>query len=402
MKILYLDIKDFFANDDMLDALECFHEDNGGKLEIVRFPYEYHESKVRNDEEFEKVFLEALRNHVPDFVFSFNFLPVVSKVCNIEGVKYVSWIYDNPEVFLYSYQVKNPCNVVLMFDSKEYEKFVRGGIKTVHYLPLAASTRRLDRIVPTKEEEEKYGGEVSFVGSLYTERKQYYEEISPKLKPYNLGYIDGLIQSQLQVDGINFIEECLTPEVTADIQKASNLYPYPDGAETLEYLFANFILDRQVTIKERKEILTMIGEKHPLKLYTYDQNKSFSPKGILNMGPANYFTEMPIIFKTSKINLNITLRSIQHGIPLRAYDILGCGGFLMSNYQSDMVFSFNPGEDFVYYESREDLMDKIDYFLKNDAERREIAENAHRKVQNEHTFDVRIKEIIDIVKGANL
>ena len=34
---------------------------------------------------------------MPDFVFSFNFLPVVSKVCSKEAVTYVSWIYDNPE-----------------------------------------------------------------------------------------------------------------------------------------------------------------------------------------------------------------------------------------------------------------------------------------------------------------
>ena len=119
------------------------------------------------------------------------------------------------------------------------------------------------------------------------------------------------------------------------------------------------------------------------------------------MGPTDYFREMPLVFKLSRINLNITLRSIQHAIPLRVYDILGSGGFLMSNFQHDLAYHFVPGEDFVYYESRKDLLDKIDYYLSNDSERADIARNAHKKIQEQHTFDVRVNEIIDIVKERN-
>jgi len=398
MKLLYINITTFFANRDMLDALEQYRDEAGKPLEIIKYDYQYVEDKVRSDKAFEDDFLKALRQHTPDFVFSFNFLPVVSKVCNIEAVTYVSWIYDNPEIFLYNYNVANPCNIVLMFDSKQFETFYKGGIKTVRYLPLAASTRRLDQIRATEAEKKKFSADISFVGSLYTERKQYYEEIAPKLDPYTRGYLDGLVRSQLQVDGINFVEECLTPEITKKIQDVSQIYPFPDGAETPEYLYANYIINRQVTIIERKEILTMIGAHHPMKLYTYNKNSTFSPKGVTNMGPASYFTEMPVVFKESKINLNITLRSIQHAIPLRVYDILGCGGFLISNYQPDLLRHFVPGKDFVYYESRKDLLDKIDYYLRNEDERKAVAKSAHDKIQEYHTFDVRVREIIELVK----
>ena len=402
MKVLHLNIKTFFANMDMLEAFEQYRDSNGCPLEIIKYDYKYDPDKARNDPDFEERFFNDLRKYRPDFVFSFNFLPVISKVCNKEGIIYVSWIYDNPEIFLYNYNMKNPCNIVLMFDSKQYMEFMEGGIKNVHYLPLAASTKRLDSIIPTGTDKKKYSADISFVGSLYTERKQYYEEIAPKLDPYTLGYIDGIINSQLQVDGVNFVEECLTPDITQKIQKASNIYPYPDSIETIEYLYANYIINRQITIIERKELLTLIGAHHPLKLYTYKQNNSFSPKGVHNMGPANYFTEMPLVFKLSKINLNITLRSIQHAIPLRVFDILGSGGFLLSNFQRDLQYHFVPGEDFVYYESRKDLLDKIDYYLVNENERMDIARNAHRKIKEQHTFNVRVKEIIDLFKVHTL
>lgn len=402
MKIIYLDISNFFANRDMLDALEKYVDSDGNHLDVIKYKYEYDESRVRNDEAFEEDFLKKLRDVVPDFVFSFNFLPVVSKVCNLEGVKYVSWIYDNPEIFLYSFRIINPCNIVLMFDSKQYEVFRNGGIKTVEYLPLAASTRRLDGMIPDKKQIEAFTTDISFVGSLYTERKQYYEEIAPKLSSYTKGYIDGLIRAQIQVDGMNFIEECLTPEITDEIQKVSGINTYPDSAETLEYLFANFIINRQATIIERKELLTLIGEHFPVRLYTYNQNSAFSPPGVFNMGPADYYEEMPYVFKLSRINLNFTLRSIQHAIPLRVYDILGSGGFLLSNYQVDLARHFIPDEDFVYYEDRKDLLNKIDYYLKHEDERIAIAQNAHKKINESHTFDVRVGEIIDIVKGREL
>ena len=402
MKILYLDIPIFFANMDMLDALEHYRDENGNKLEVITFNYNYDEKKARNDEVFEKAFSNAIKDNSPDFVFSFNFLPVVSKVCNKEGVIYVSWIYDNPENLLYSYQVINKCNIVLMFDSKEYEIFRNGRIDTVEYLPLAASTRRLDSMIPTETKRQKFEADISFVGSLYTERKQYYEEIASRISPYSLGYIDGLIRAQLQVDGMNFIEDCLPKTIVEDIQKASNLYPYPDSAETLEWLFANYIINRQATILERKEILAMIGEKFGVKLYTYGQNNAFNPKGVQNMGPADYFDEMPYIFKLSKINLNITLRSIRHAIPLRCFDILGAGGFLLSNYQVDLARHFIPDEDYVYYEDRHDLMNKIEYYLHHDDERIAIAQNAHNKVQKEHTFDVRIGQILEYVNAKVL
>lgn len=400
MKVLYLNITDSFCNKDMLEAFQGYKDSDGNPIEIIKYDYKYDADKVRFDPVFEEKFSSELRTHCPDFVFSFSFLPVISKACNREEIIYVSWIYDNPEVFLYNYNMKNPYNVVLMFDSKQYMEFREGGIKNVRYLPLAASTRRLDAMIPSKEDIKKYSADISFVGSLYTERKQHYEQMLPKLDPYTLGYIDGIIRSQLQVYGVNFVEECLTPEITQKIHEASNFNPFPDSIETLEYMYANYIINRQATIIERKELLTLIGAHHPLKLYTYKQNNSFSPKGVLNMGPARYYSEMPLIFKLSKINLNISLRSIQCAIPLRVYDILGAGGFLLSNYQHDLAYHFVPGEDFVYFENRKDLLDKINYYLSNEKERIEIAENAHRKIQEQHTFDVRVKEIIEIVKDT--
>nr|MCR5527097.1 glycosyltransferase [Lachnospiraceae bacterium] len=141
--------------------------------------------------------------------------------------------------------------------------------------------------------------------------------------------------------------------------------------------------------------LTEIGKKHKVKLFTTE--KDFHPKGVENCGKIDYYQEMPIAFKCAKINLNVTLRSIERGIPLRCIDVMGAGGFLLTNYQEDMLQFFEPGVDFVYYESRQDMLEKIDYYLQHEEERKAIAASGHEKIRNFHTYDARIPEIVDIV-----
>ena len=53
--------------------------------------------------------------------------------------------------------------------------------------------------------------------------------------------------------------------------------------------------------------------------------------------------ELPCVFRYSKLNLNPTLKSIQSGIPLRALDIMGAKGVLLSNFQPELVEYFEDG-----------------------------------------------------------
>ncbi len=400
MKVLYIYIETFFGNVDMLEALANYRGEKGETIDVVKFKYEYTRGKKESgDPEVEAALLKAIKDNDPAFVFSFNFLPIISKVCAGAGVKYVSWVYDSPEVYLYSYQAINPCNLILTFDNAQFEEFHNAGIDTLQYLPLAAGVKRLSALEPDRKAAEKYGADISFVGSLYSEagKSGLYSQVSEGISEYSRGFIDGLIRAQLNVYGFNFIKESLTPEVVKDILSTGEFIIRPDGVETYEYLIADYMLNKQATVVERRELLALLGKHFNVRLYSYDENRAAVPEGVEFAGPLVYYKQMPLAFKCSKINLNITLRSIRSGIPLRCFDILGSGGFLMTNYQPDFERHFVAGEDYVYWDSREDLIAKADYYLRNDAEREEIAKNGLNKVAAEHTFDVRVKQILEML-----
>ena len=142
------------------------------------------------------------------------------------------------------------------------------------------------------------------------------------------------------------------------------------------------MLNAEITARDREKLLEVAANEGNVNLYSESQySRIQNNKKITYTGIIDYEKGMPAVFRGSKINLNITLRSITSGIPLRALDIMGAGGFLMSNYQAELSEYFIDGKDMVLFDSPEDMQWKIRYYLKHDDERQQIAKNGFEKVK---------------------
>ena len=336
-----------------------------------------------------------------DAVFSMNYFPTVSEACLMAECKYISWLYDSPYVKLYCLNIINPCNYIFIFDSATYQELAGKGINTVYYAPCAANTERLGSMKLTEQDRRRHTCDVSFVGSLYNEKHNFFDRLQEKADEYLIGYLEGLMNSQILIYGSNFLEQCLTEDI---IKRIYNIMPYEieeASFATLPYVYANYFLCRKITAMERMLTLTNLAETVPqeMGIHLYTKDTAAIIKNIHNKGPVDYYNEMPKIFKLSKINLNITLKSIKSGIPLRGMDILGAGGFLLTNYQEDFLHHFEPDVDFVYYGSQEEMIDKVLFYQKHDKEREAIARSGHEKVAKYHTFEKRIQEMLAVATG---
>ena len=354
--------------------------------------------RERKNEEFDNIFENEMSIKY-DCVFTFNYSVVVSKCCNRHNIPYIAWVYDSPLMTLYSYTITNPCNHIFLFDSAQYLELKNGGIDTVYYMPLAANTDRLDKLTLNENIHHVFDSDISFVGSMYNEKGNFYDRIYDKLAPWARGYLDAIIAAQQNVYGMNFLEDMLsgTPDTNRILGELMRVEPYTpnaDGIETPAYTYANYFLARKVAQNERTALLSAVSEHFTTKLYTH--NKTPDMPHVINQGAIDFYDNMPYVFKCSKINLNITLRSIKNGIPLRCMDIMGAGGFLMTNFQADFLNHFTPDVDYVYFESKDDLINKCDYYLKHDDERMTIAENGHKKVQQFHNYRTRLEEIFEV------
>lgn len=82
------------------------------------------------------------------------------------------------------------------------------------------------------------------------------------------------------------------------------------------------------------------------------------------------------------------------GLSLRVWDVMGSGGFLLSNYQEEIEDYFTIGEDIEVFSSEEELVDKAGYYLEHDEIREKIARNGYEKVRKYHSYDERVKQMI--------
>lgn len=356
-------------------------------------------NKSLTPQESVRIVSNTLLEHPADFVFSINFYPTLSEVCNIFKLPYLCWSVDSPVMELFATSITRSCNRIFLFDRAQYEEISPLNPGHVFHLPLAVNTKQKQRCIRSASANmrKKFTSDISFVGSLYTEKCPYDRLQEPSA--YLSGYLDGLMEAQIRIYGGFIIEELLTDEVIEEFKAhLPGFFTYPyESYLTDRKTMAQLYMGSKISAMERIRVMELLSERFSVDLYTASDTSALPH--IHNRGLAKTLEEMPVIFHNSKINLNITSKSIRSGLPLRIFDILGCGGFLLTNFQPELPEFFVPGEDLVYYENLDDLADKSDYFLRHEAERQEIAENGFKTIQKYHTYPIRLMQMMEIAFG---
>lgn len=366
---------------------------------------------------FERVIEEKIRGTHYDMVFTVNYFPLISNVCERTGVKYVSWTCDNPLISMYHESVFHDCNYIFTFDKTNYLEFRGMGVKHIWYLPLAVDAERMDALLGAPEEfgtaesapaeigkagrwkaaqvpeMQKYRGDVAFVGSLY--ERNSYDKIKNRLPEYLRGYFDAVMEAQLNISGANIVEPMLTTNILEQLQEYFQLEKSDGSFSDLGLIFQTTVLGFKIAEIERRRALIELSKHYKVNVYSNSDVSDLLR--IQYCGSVDYWSEMPKVFRMSKINLNFTIPNIKSGIPLRIWDVLGCGGFLLTNYQAEIPYYFKEGEDLVCFDGLEDLCEKVGYYLEHEEERKRIAWNGYRKVREKHSYIERIHTILDTV-----
>lgn len=346
-------------------------------------------------EKEEKRLREFLKNNRVDFVISNIFAPSVAQTTYELGIKFALYGMDSPmyETYLPVYPRYDNC-YLFFFDRREYEMAKRKGYTNVYHMPLAADVAWTEKLVITDEEIRKYGCNVSFVGSLYSDNvyDRYLKRFPATVQQI---FTEMMEESAFQWDGRDRLGESLTPELAALVKNTCpELYTRPYELSD-EYYLKGYFFGRKLTHIERALLLQVLAGQYDIHLYT--RHDDIVPEGIRRFPEISQMTGAFKVFYSSKINLNITLRSIESGIPLRIFDIMSVGGFVLTNYQEEIPDLFAEGKEIVTFKTPEELIDKADYYLKHDTERINIGINGYKKVKKCYTYEHQLQKIISIL-----
>ncbi|HBA98100.1 MAG TPA: hypothetical protein DCZ23_08325, partial [Lachnospiraceae bacterium] len=191
MRILFPHWKSFGA-EDITEAFE--------KLGHTVIQYEKEPKNYRIDPKYKSALKKYIHSENIGLVFTSNYFPVISDACNDAGIIYISWCYDSPLVLTYSKTIFNPCNRIFIFDSQMAAGLKELGAQNVYYMPMAVNAERLSKMSATPEQKKIVEADISFTGSLYTEKHTLYDRMT-KLDGYTRGYLEGVMASQMLVYG---------------------------------------------------------------------------------------------------------------------------------------------------------------------------------------------------------
>jgi spore maturation protein CgeB len=112
--------------------------------------------------------------------------------------------------------------------------------------------------------------------------------------------------------------------------------------------------------------------------------------------------ELIKMYSRSKINLGFSTCGNTHAtnqrivqLRLRDFEVPMSGGFYMVEYMEELEEFFEVGKEIVCYTSIEDLIDKIQYYLKNDSEREAIRLRGHERCLRDHSWHRRFKSVFE-------
>jgi spore maturation protein CgeB len=153
--------------------------------------------------------------------------------------------------------------------------------------------------------------------------------------------------------------------------------------------------------KNRRNFLARLASPD-LKIWGNEWDGSPSVlQEVIQEGGRRVSTEETVqIFNASQINLNVHSSTCHeaidpHGdfVNPRTFEIAACGGFQLVDRRSLLPEVFGE-QEIAVFDDVKDGREKIRYFLDREQDRREFAEKGRRRVLKEHTYSLRMKELL--------
>lgn len=339
----------------------------------------------------------AIQNTKAQYVISYDFAETIAQACFEANVPYIAWVYDAPQMELYTHYALLPSNYVFVFDKKQRDRLREIGLKNAYHIPLAIHANKVRMSLEKQGKQITYKNEIGFVGQLY--RKKHIEDLIAKAPITVQEGLEQNIDSCFLKWGKDIaMHESMTEECVnyfGEIDQHRNVIKYPYATE--QFFYEAAVLSRILANRERVHILNALAEKHDVALYTFDKDTEQISDKVKILPGVKYDYEVSNIYRSTKINLNITLHCIEKGISQRIFDVMAAGGFLISNYQEELEELFVPGEEIVLYHNMQELEEQIAYYLEHEEERGKIAKKGQQKVLRLHNYHEKMDRIIQLV-----
>lgn len=325
--------------------------------------------------------LRAIHQFKPDCLLFINRSPgeyVNIEILNSIKLPRMIWCVDDPNSFL-----RDPFHthdVVFTWDKSYNNDIKKNGTSQVDYFPYMAD---LDHETPKKRDE--FVSPVSYIGQVKA------------FDPAELGLDDKTAAFVKHVGE----EKYKQPKVS--YQKLVLDHQCDFGLTLLEDengIVPRFVRYGIYTIANALRRIAVLEAAMPFGLKLYGGEDWLTvlgdhPLRDCYIGLADPQLDVPDIFVSSTINLNIHSLQALTSLNQRDYNCPLVGGFLITDWVANADQFFVPDQEMIFYNNVDDLKTKIEYYLIHKDERISLIKAGKKRVLKEHTYAARVPGVID-------
>lgn len=88
-------------------------------------------------------------------------------------------------------------------------------------------------------------------------------------------------------------------------------------------------------------------------------------------------------------------------LSMRTFEVLGCGGFHLSQWTPGVQYYFGNHQHLVWSKSRKETLDLVDFYLRRPGLRQKIAWQGQHEVLAKHTYHQRVHAVLDVLKSKS-
>lgn len=324
-----------------------------------------------------------------DFVFCINHMGLPPELLLKVKIPHACWFIDDP-----FYWVKeDPASsyrAIFIWDKAFIPKLKKFGFNHVYPLPHCANQEIFHKVDFSDSDLKEYRCDVSFMGGSYY---RSFEILEGLLKEWNETKIREISDEVIRIQSENLSLHIY--DILETVQAMHQYYiPFADREGMIMF---GRILAGAASSRYREKVVNSLT-RFDLRLYG-----DGGWENLLKGEKVKYLGFVPDrdilkLFIASKINLNLATTQIKTILGERPFEILAVGGFVLTDYCSDIGSLFELDKEIACFREAGELEEKIGYFLNHPKEREEIARRGQERVLREHTYKHRMEQLVNTMR----
>ncbi|MFQ5513220.1 MAG: glycosyltransferase [Myxococcota bacterium] len=337
----------------------------------------------------------ALARLDPELVVSVGYLHGLAEFCQEQGRRLLCWEVETPTDRVAAPHVPTESTYLFSYRRAQLPVYQALGFRHVEHLPIGADTQAYAPVSLSSAERLRYGVPIAVVptrgaSSAAAHRRRFLELFCgwhPKGEAALSEYervLDEILEAQCLDPKRHRIPELVLDRFGSFVRELRERGLRDDPIA---------LLTEVANIAKLHSHLASLG-RLGLHVWGEESWRALEAHGVRWRSEVRSLRERRCIFHAAAINVEIAGID-PSDVPLRVFEVLACGGFLIAERTDDLEELFRPGVELESFTSLEELQDKARYYLEHAERARAIAARGLEAVRARHSLDARLRQMLD-------